>query len=123
MTPGAIVSKKSGVAGGGANEIDSKVTKKDRLTRRRAEFGKASAQILAHLNLANDAPAGKLIKNLEEAKKAQERAKPKEKQAKRVVRGARLSNAAELPTLPTLLKQKETTVNALNYNCDFRRLT
>ena len=74
--------------------------------------------------MGNAAPTGKLIKNLEDAKKAQERARPTVAKGKRPVKGVRNSGAtADLPTLPALLKQKETTVNALNYNCDFRRLT
>ena len=79
--------------------------KEDKLNKRKAEFEKVSASILDHLNLVNEAPTGKLIKNLEDAKKAYERAKPNDAKSKRITKGTRHScSFTDIPTLPTLLK-------------------
>ena len=67
------------------------MTKKDKLNKRKAEFEKASASILDHLNLSNEAPTGRLMKNLEDAKKAYERGKPKDTKSKRMAKGTRNS--------------------------------
>ena len=65
------------------------MAKKDKLNKRKAEFEKVSASILDHLNLSNETPAGRLMKNLEDAKKAYERGKPKDAKSKHMAKGTR----------------------------------
>ena len=82
QTPGSITSKKESMAGPGAigNDHESRGTKKDKVTKKRTEFEKVSAQMLAQLDLTGDASTGKLAKNFDDAKnawkKSEENSKP-----------------------------------------------
>ena len=59
------------------------------MTRKREEFEKISAGILAHLNLSNDEPNGKLAKNFNDAKKARDKMEEKAKPQNRKMNHSR----------------------------------
>lgn len=69
------------------------------------------------MDLTDEKPTGKFIKNFAEAKRVKERDACQRAGPKRGGRrGATSSIAPEsLPTLPVLLSQKENAINALNY--------
>ena len=65
QTPGAISSKKTSMAGPAliGSETEGKGTKQDKAQRKKVEFTKNAVNILAHMDLNSDAPAGKLTKS------------------------------------------------------------
>ena len=63
ITPGSLNTKQ-------LCEVDPKMSKKEKVSKKIAEFEKASVKMIAHLDLTCDVPSTKLSKNLEDAKKA-----------------------------------------------------
>jgi uncharacterized protein YgiB involved in biofilm formation len=97
------------------------VVKGQKLSKRKKEFELAKAGIFAHLNLTKKlelGQGGKLLKNLDTCRKANE----KLANARAAINRAKETNET-VPSLRELLKMKESCVNPLNYSCEFSRLT
>ena len=108
MVPSAISSKSRP-----QNEESGK-GKTPKLTSKRQKFNKVSDFILSTLDLNMEPVNNKLYNNLQLMHKTSTK--------KNITKKVR-SNQQNLPTVGTLLRQKEVTANAYNYNCEFKRLT
>ena len=127
-TPRAIGSKKQSTIGfGDGDETDKSAGVSKSKSRRKVEFDNAKEKLLAHLDLSNNEVKGRYAKNFNEAIKSKDKLRAKAKKLRKVrflgVEAEESDESIKCESLADVFKLKEEEVNALNYNCDFNRLT